>query len=50
MGWAISPHPDESEREAILSALAAEAEERQSADPWADALLPSRDDDTAEHP
>jgi len=50
MNWTIFPQPEESEREAILSALAAEEAERAASDPWADALLPSRGDDPARDP
>jgi len=36
----ITPEPDETERKAILAALAAEEAELAAASEWADALLP----------
>lgn len=45
MGVEISPEPDETERRAILEALAAEEAEQSGGSEWAAALLPSRDDD-----
>jgi hypothetical protein len=44
----ISPEPDESERKAILEALAAEQEERRRASEWAATLLPTRDEEERE--
>jgi hypothetical protein len=41
----ITPEPDETERKAILAALAAEEAERSETSPWAAALLPARDGD-----
>jgi hypothetical protein len=43
MTWEISPEPDETERAAILAALAAEAAERPALSPWTEALLPARE-------
>ncbi len=39
----ITPEPDESERTAILAALAAEEAENTAVSEWAAALLPARD-------
>lgn len=39
------PDPDDSERRAILAALAAEEAEQSAGSEWAAALLPARDDD-----
>jgi hypothetical protein len=41
----ITPEPDESERQAILAALAAEEAEQSGTSEWAAALPPTRDDD-----
>jgi hypothetical protein len=41
----ITPEPDESERKAILVALAAEEAEKRGASGWAAALLPARDEE-----
>jgi hypothetical protein len=43
----ITPEPDAVEREAILAALAAEDAKERQASPWAEALLPRRDEDEA---
>ncbi len=43
----ITPEPDEQERRAILAALAAEEGTAAVESPWAQALLPRRDDDGA---
>jgi hypothetical protein len=43
MAYEITPEPDEDEREAILAALAEEAGPPPS--PWAQALLPGREDE-----
>jgi len=43
----ITPEPDETERKAILAALAAEEEQRGPSE-WAAALLPVRDDEERE--
>jgi hypothetical protein len=43
----ITPEPDETERKAILAALAEEAPQP-GASGWATALLPARDDDERE--
>jgi len=45
MAVQITPEPDETERQAILAALAAEAAEQSGASEWAAALLPARDSD-----
>jgi len=45
MAVQITPEPDETERQAILAALAAEAAEQFGASEWAAALLPARDGD-----
>jgi len=42
----ITPEPDEAEREAILEALAAEETERAPTSNWA--LLPGRNEESAE--
>jgi hypothetical protein len=44
----ITPEPSDEEREAILAALAAQQEERQSGSSWSDALLPGRGGEEAE--
>jgi hypothetical protein len=41
----ITPEPGETERKAILAALAAEEAEQSGAPEWTAALLPARDDD-----
>jgi hypothetical protein len=41
----ITPEPDETERQAILAALAAEEAEQSGASEWAAALMPARDGD-----
>jgi hypothetical protein len=41
----ITPEPDESERKAILAALAAEEAEEHGVSGWAAALLPARDEE-----
>ena len=38
----ISPEPDESEREAILAALADDQAEVEALSPWVQAVLPER--------
>jgi hypothetical protein len=40
----ITPEPDETERKAILAALAAEEAEQPPISEWGAALLPARDD------
>jgi hypothetical protein len=45
MAVEITPEPHESERKAILAALAAEEAEHSGTSEWASALLPTRDDD-----
>jgi hypothetical protein len=45
MAVEITPEPGEVERRAILEALAAEEAEQSGGSEWAEALLPSRDDD-----
>jgi hypothetical protein len=40
----ITPEPDESERKAILAALAAEDAEEHAVSEWAAALLPPREE------
>jgi hypothetical protein len=44
----ITPEPDETERKAILAALAAEEAEQPAVSEWAAALLPARDDEEHE--
>jgi hypothetical protein len=44
----ITPEPDESEREAILAALAAEEAQQSPASEWTAALLPARNDEEPE--
>src|SRR5262249_31884335 len=44
----IPPEPDETERRAILAALAAEEAEQPAVSEWAAALLPAREDDEPE--
>jgi hypothetical protein len=44
MSLQITPEPDETEREAILAALAAEQSERRGVFEWAAALLPVREE------
>ena len=48
MSVQIVPEPDETERQAILAALAAEQTEQPSVSPWAAAALPARSSDDAE--
>jgi hypothetical protein len=48
MAAEITPEPDETERKAILAALAAEGEERRRTSEWAAALLPVRDQEEGE--
>jgi hypothetical protein len=45
MAVEITPEPHESERQAILAALAAEEAEHSGTSEWASTLLPTRDDD-----
>jgi hypothetical protein len=45
MAVEITPEPDETERQAILEALAAEEAEQSRTSEWAAALLPAREDD-----
>lgn len=45
MDFEITPEPDEKTREAILAALAEEDEEHPPASPWAERLLPRREDE-----
>jgi hypothetical protein len=42
VSFVVTPEPDETEREAIVAALAAEEAERSAASEWSDALLPPR--------
>jgi hypothetical protein len=44
----ITPEPDEAERQAIVTALAAEEAEQLAASEWAAALLPARNDEEPE--
>jgi len=44
----IAPEPDETERRAILAALAAEEAEQRAVSGWAAAGLPARSSDDAE--
>jgi len=44
MDYEIVPEPDEATREAILAALAEEDAEHPEPSPWAEQLLPERDD------
>lgn len=44
MSLQITPDPNEAEREAILSALAAEEAERHAVSEWAAALRPQREE------
>jgi hypothetical protein len=44
MDFEVTPQPSDEERAAIEAALVQEAQERRSS-PWADAVLPGRDDD-----
>jgi hypothetical protein len=41
----ITPEPDEAERQAILTALAADESEQPAASEWPAALLPARNDE-----
>jgi hypothetical protein len=45
MAVEITPEPGETERKAILAALAVEDAEQPAVSEWAAALLPERDDD-----
>ena len=47
MSHQIDPEPDEQTREAILAALAEDARAEHEPSPWAQRLLPDRDDDPA---
>jgi hypothetical protein len=44
----ITPEPGETERQAILAALAAEEAEQSPTSEWAAALLPARNDEEPE--
>jgi hypothetical protein len=44
----ITPEPDDSERQAILAALAAEEDEQATISEWAAAALPARESDERE--
>jgi hypothetical protein len=44
----ITPEPDETERQAIVAALAAEQAEQPPTSEWAAALLPARNDEEPE--